>query len=125
MKFVDVGDAENWQHDEHQRVAKDKVGSEQAELGDLANVFSTWLRHRMPSHRVPFTSPPGDVGGVLLELASQRQRNDQLEDKSLQGNHGNHAQQGACEDPSFQEEHHFEEGEQHDDGSAMSDGSQD
>ena len=79
----------------------------------------------MPTHRVPFAGPPSDIGCILLELTGERQRDDQLQDESLKCNDGNHAQQSPREVPSFEEEHDFEESQEHDDSNTVCNSSKD
>ena len=43
MELVDERDAERWEHEEHQEMSKNEVGSKEAKLGDLAEKFSAWL----------------------------------------------------------------------------------
>lgn len=78
----------------------------------------------MPTHRVPFTSPPCDVGGVGLEFSGQAKGNDQLEDKALESNGRNHSKKCLCKNPTLEEEHDLPEGKQHDDRDSMSNSSE-
>ena len=119
VELVDVWDGEDWKHEEEQEVPQDEICRKHAEFRDLAEILSAWLRKRAPAHRIPFASPPSDVCRIRSELTSQSQGDDQFEDKSLQSNDSNHAQQSSCEYPSFQKEHDFKEGKQHDHSHTM------
>lgn len=124
MGLVNEWDQQGRQHDEEQEVAEDEIGSEVTQLSDLAEELTTRLRDRVPTHSVPLAGPPSDVSRVGLELTSERKTNDQLVDESLDSNDCNHAKQGLRKLESFQEEHNFEEGQEHDDGNGMGDGSE-
>lgn len=125
VDFVYVRQYNDRKHYEEDQVPEDKISRKQAEFGDLAEIFSPRLRKRVPSHIVPFPVPPGNVGGIGLELASESKGDDQLQDESLERNDCNHAKQRLREYESFEEEHDFKESEEHNDGYSMSDGSED
>ena len=61
----------------------------------------------------------------MLELTSQCQTNDQLVDESLNGNHGNHAENTTRPRPSLKEEHDLKDGKQDDNSDGVSNGSED
>lgn len=50
MSLVNVGDGNNWKHDKEKDVAEDEIAGKHSEFGDLAEEFSSRLRHRVPSH---------------------------------------------------------------------------
>lgn len=125
MELVGIGDEQNWQHEEQQDVSKDEVGSEETKLGDLAEEFTTRLGDCVPSHSVPLSSPPGNVGGVSLELTSQCQSNDELEEESLNGDDSDHTRQGSGEAETLKEHQHDEEDKENDDGNGVGNGSED
>ena len=125
VELVDVRDAKSRQEDEQNEVPEDKVGGEETQLGNLAKELTARLGHGVPAHGIPLTRPPCNVRLVRLELTSESKRDDQLEDESLERHDGDHAQESLSEDPTFQEEHHLEEGEQHEDGNTVSNGGQD
>lgn len=104
-------------------MSQNEIGSEHAELSDLAEEFTARLRNGMPSHSVPLAGPPSDIGGVSLELTSESKRDDELEEEALDGNHSNHARQGLDKTEAFQEHHDNKEGEKHDDGNSVSNSS--
>lgn len=124
MELVNIRDEQDRQMDEENHVAEDEIGGKHAQLGNLAKEFTSGLRDGMPAHGIPFTSPPSNVGGVSLELSSERQGNDQLEKEPLDGSDGNHSRQRLCKAPARQEEHDLEEGEKHDNGNGVRDGSE-
>jgi len=119
VKLVNLRDGNNGKHDEEDEVTKDKVSSKHSKLSDLAKEFTTRLRNRVPTHRVPFTGPESDVGGVSLQFSGQGQTDNELVDKSLNGGRGNHSQQGLGKVEAFQEEHDLEEDQAHNDGDSM------
>lgn len=125
MSLVDLWDGNNRQHDEKKNMAEDEIASEHSKLRDLAKEFTSGLRHRMPSHGIPFTSPESDVRRVVLEFSCQSQGDDELVDKSLNGSGSDHAKQGLGEYKTFQEEHDFENNDEHNDGHTVGDGGED
>lgn len=124
MELVHEGNAEGWQHEEKKKVTQNKVGREVTQFGDLTQELTARLRDGVPTHAVPFSSPPGDVGLIVLELTSQCQANYQLVDEPLNGNHGNHAENTTRPGPSLKEEHNLENGKQDDDSNSVGDGSE-
>ena len=102
-----------------------KVGREVPKLGDLAQELTARLRHSVPPECIPLATPPGDVGCVCSELTSQRQADDELVDESLDGHSRYHSEQCLRETPAFQEEHDFEEDQEHDDSDCMSNSGKD
>lgn len=125
VELVDEGNADGRQHDKEKDVTEDEVSGEQAKLGNLAEIFSARLRHRMPAHGIPLSCPPCDVRGVLPEFTRECQTDNQLEDEALQSDDSDHSQKGLREVPAFKEEHDFPERQKHDDGNTMSDGCED
>ena len=101
MKLVHVGNAKGRQHDEQDQMTQNEVGSEVTQFSDLTEEFTTGLRNGMPTHAVPFTGPPGNVGLVVLEFTSQGQRNNKLVDEPLNGCHGYHAENTTGPRPSL------------------------
>ena len=77
----------------------------------------------MPAHRVPLASPEGNVGRISLELASQRQRDNELDDEALNRDHGNHAEERRRELEVLQDEHDFEHDQKDNDRNGMGNGS--
>ena len=104
VELVDVWDGDDWKHEEEQEVSQDEICREHAQFGDFAKIFSTRLREGVPTHGVPFASPPSDVCRVGSELASQSKGDDQFEDESLESDNGrSFPSKSSREDPSFQE----------------------
>lgn len=124
VQHVNLGDQDEGQHQEEKNVSQHKVGGEHVQLGDLAKELTGRLRDGAPAHRVPFTRPEGNVGLVRLDLASQAERDDQLEQESLDSNNGDHAAERLGKVEAFEDEHGQEEDQEHDDGDGVSDGSQ-
>jgi len=91
MSLVNLGNRNNGQHDEENAMPEDEITSKHAKLGDFAKVFSCWLRHGMPPHRVPFTRPESDIGCVRLEFSGECQGNDELIYESLDGTCSDHS----------------------------------
>lgn len=123
MEPVRIWDQQDWKHEEEQDVPQDEVGSEEPKLGDLAKELATRLGECVPSHGVPFTSPPGDVGGIALELTSKSQRDDELEDEALDSDHSDHAGQSPRENEAFEEHQNNKEDQEHDDSNGVGNGS--
>lgn len=105
-------------------MAQDEIGGEHSKFRDLAEEFATRLRDGMPAHGIPFASPPSNVRGISLELSSEGEGDDELEEESLDGDDCDHAGQSLDETEAFQEEHDFEEGEKHDHSDSVSNSSQ-
>jgi len=93
MELVEVRNDKRWEHDEEKNVTEKEVTREETELGNLAKEFTAWLRHRVPTHVVPFTSPPGDVGSICLELTGECKRYDKLVNEALNSQSSNHAEE--------------------------------
>ena len=125
VEFVGVRDQQDRKHEEEQNVTEDKVGGEHAKLSDLAEEFTTRLRECVPAHRVPLSSPPGDVGGVSLELTGEGAGDDELEEEALNGDNSDHSRQSPGETETLEEHHDNEEDEEHEDSDRVGDGGQD
>jgi hypothetical protein len=121
MAPIGVWDQQERKHEEKQDVAEDEVGSEHAQLSDLAEEFTTRLRNRVPSHCIPFSGPPGNVGGISLELTSEGKSDDELEEESLDGDNSDHTRQRPREAEAFKEHEDNKEDEEYKDGNGMSD----
>ena len=115
MEGVDVRDQERGKHEEQQQVTQAEVRREVSQLSDLTQELTARLREAHPSHAVPFTGPPSNVGRVGSELTSEGQSNDKLVDETLDGDHSNHTRKSLGEVPAFQEVHDLEEDDEGDD----------
>ena len=62
VEFVNVRYSENGKHNEEEEMSQDEIRCKETKFGDFAQVFSTRLGQRMPSHVVPFACPPSNVG---------------------------------------------------------------
>lgn len=124
VESVNVRNQEWWCHDEKQNVTQTEVRCEVTELGNLAKEFTAGLCHRVPTHVVPFTGPPGNVGAVSPELTSQSESNDELVDETLDGHRGNHAGKTSGEIPALEEPHDLEKNDEHDDCNSVGNTSQ-
>src|SRR5690242_1419008 len=125
VELVGIGDHQDWEHKEKQDVSQDEIGSEEPKFGDLAEEFTARLGECVPSHGVPFTGPPGNVGSVGLELTSERKCDDELEEETLDGHHSDHTGKRPRETETFQEHHDHKEYQEHDDSDGVGDGSKD
>ena len=125
VKLVNVWDEESWNHEEEQQMSQAEISGKVTKLGNLAEEFTTWLRHTVPSHRVPFTGPPSDVGSVSAELTSESESDDELVDETLDGHNSNHTQKSLGEVPSFQEEHDLKDNDEHEYGDTVGNGGED
>lgn len=124
MELVNVWDAEGRKHQEENYMAQNKVGSKVAKFSNLTEELATRLRHRVPTHVVPLSCPPSDIGLVMLEFSGQCERDDQFVDKSLNGSHGNHSKNTARPIEGFQKEHDLEDREKHYYSNTMGDSSE-
>ena len=104
-------------------MSQDKVTRKHTQFRDLAEEFTTGLRHRVPAHIVPLARPPSNIGRIRLELTRKRKSDDELEDETLEGDNSDHAEERFGEVEAFEEEHHFEERQKHDDRDTVGDGS--
>jgi len=93
VKLVEVRNDKRREHDEEKNVTKEEITREETKLGNLAKEFTARLRHRVPTHVVPFTSPPGDVCSICLELTSECKRYNKLIDEALNSQSSNHAEE--------------------------------
>lgn len=91
MEGVDIGDGKGREHGEQENVAKEEVIGEITEFGDLAQEFTSGLRKRVPTHVIPFSGPPSNIGLIVLEFTSQCERNDHLVDESLESHGSDHS----------------------------------
>ena len=119
MELIGIGNQQDRKHKEEQDMSQNEIGSEESKLGDFAKEFTARLGECVPSHRVPFTSPPGNVGGVSLELTSESKGDDELEEETLNGDHSDHASKSPRETEAFQEHHDNEEDQKHDDSNGV------
>lgn len=125
VELIHVRNAQGRQHDKQNEVTQDKVRREITQFGNLAKELTARLGHGVPSHAVPFSSPPSDVGLIMLELTSQGQGDDELVDEPLDGSHGDHTKNTPGPRPALEEKHDLENGKQDDHGNGMCDGSKD
>ena len=100
-------------------MTEDKVAGKQTEFDNLAQEFTARLRHRVPTHVIPFTRPPCNVGIVASELTGQSKSDDELVDKALDSDHGNHTEDCSGKIEVLEEEHDFKHDEEHDDRDGM------
>jgi len=109
VDLVDHGNQESWKHDEEENVSEDEIACEVAQLGDFAKELAAGLRYAVPTHAVPFASPPSNVGRVRLEFTSQGQADNEFVNKALNREHCDHTKKGLGKAEAFEEEHDFEE----------------
>ena len=125
MDLVRPWNDERNNHEEHDEVAEQEVGPKKAKLCDFAQEFASWLRHRVPSHAVPFAGPPSNVCGVTLEFPCEGQGNDQLVNEALNGNGSDDTNENLGETETFENHEDLEEYEQDDDRNSVSNRSKD
>jgi len=125
MEGVDVRDQERRKHEEQQQVTQAEVRREVSQLSDLTQELTARLREAHPSHAVPFTGPPSNVGRVGSELTSEGQSNDKLVDETLDRERGDHADKHLGEAPSLKEEHDLPHDDKDNNGDGVSDSGQD
>lgn len=125
MTLVNVWNTQGRKHENQDDMAEDEVSSKHAEFSDLAEEFTARLRQRMPTHAVPFTSPPGNVSIILSEFSCQGKANDEFEDKSLDGSDSNHSSKCTAEREALKEKHDFKEDEEADNSESVGNGSED
>lgn len=121
VELVGVGNGQSRQHKEKNDVTQDEIGSEVTQLGNLAQEFTARLGEGVPTHVVPFTSPPSDVGLIVLELTGKGERNNQLVDEALDGHGGDHARDSSRPAEGLQDEQNLEEDKQNDDSNSVGD----
>ena len=125
VTLVGVRNQQDRKHEEEKDVTKDKVCGEEAQLGDLAEELTTRLRDRVPSHGVPLSCPPGNVGSVSLELTSESKSDDKLEHESLDSDNSDHTRQSSGEAEALEEHEHNEEDKEDKDSDSVSNSGQD
>lgn len=88
MQLVEERDQGRWRQNDQENVTKQKIRGPQGHFHDLHNELAGWLGHGRPSEAttIPFTSPPRLVGLVVLELAGQKDSNEDLLNGPLDGN---------------------------------------
>lgn len=108
-------------------MASDEVGRVQSHFDNLDDELSSGLTKNVRSQATvePDTSPPSSVGFVMLEFTRQEDGNQKLEDESLNGDDGNHAQNDVRSVPHLEPPHEFEEGNETNDSTKVGDGSHD
>jgi len=124
MELVRIRNQQDWKHEEEKDMSQNEVGGEHSQLSNLAEEFTTRLADSVPSHGVPFTSPPSDIGGIGLEFSSKGERDDELEDESLNSDHSNHTGQSPREAEALEEHEDHEEDKEDNDGDGVSNSSQ-
>ena len=124
MEGVDVRDQERGKHEEQQQVTQAEVRREVSQLSDLTQELTARLREAHPSHAVPFTGPPSNVGRVGSELTSEGQSNDKLVDETLDRERGDHANKHLGEAPSLKEKHDLPHDDKDNNGDGVSDSGQ-
>jgi hypothetical protein len=71
---------------------------------------------------VPLSSPPSAIGFIVLELSTQHAGDQHLEQGSLDGNCGNHAQHSVRDIPQLDEPQELEEPDETDNAQDVSNG---
>jgi hypothetical protein len=121
MEGVDIGNGEGWEHDKQKNMAEEEIVGEITEFSDLAQEFTSRLRECVPSHVVPFSSPPCNIGLIVFEFTSQCERNDDLVYEALESHRSDHSRDGSGPAEGFKEEHGEEQKQEDNNGNSMSD----
>lgn len=95
----------------------DEVASEERHLGQLDDEFTSRLGPRRRAHTasVPFSGPPRAVDLVVLVFSRDTDRDEDLEDASLDRNGRDETEDGVTEIPPLENPKEFEEGDHADD----------
>ena len=80
MQAVDVGYKDGWGKQKEQEVACEEIGTPERQLDDFDDELASRLRHGVvaESSSVPLSCPPCPVGLVVLELAGEEDRDEDL-----------------------------------------------
>jgi len=94
---VGVRDQDGRREHEQQNVSQQDITTPETHLDDLDDEFTSGLRHDMVAETTagPFTSPPGQVGLVVLELSGEEHGNENLVDGALDGDDGDQSEDGV------------------------------
>ena len=105
MNTIDVGYQQRWGKHEQQKVAEQNIGAPQRQFDDLHNKLASRLRHcmRAKSTAIPTTRPPRAVRLLVLELTGEEYRDEDLLDRTLNGDNGNDAEHGMRRIPELEE----------------------
>lgn len=106
MNAVRVRDEDRRSEDDEEDVASDEVSGEEAHLNELDDKLAHRLAHRSVGTKrpvVPNTRPPGAVRLIVLELAREEDRNEDLEERPLDGDDREHAEEGVRGLPRLEE----------------------
>ena len=90
---------------EQQKVSNQEIARPKTELDHLDDVLASGLAERVRAEAaaVPFTGPPRAVGLVVLELAGEEDRDEDLVDRTLDEDDDDEAEHGVRDVPELEE----------------------
>jgi hypothetical protein len=123
VKGVEAGNEGGDGEDEEEEVTGEEVGSEERELDNFADHLTTGLSPGGSAHAatVPLARPPSAVDLVVLVLARDEDRDENLEDRALDGDRRDNTEHGVADLPPFEDPEELEEGDHSDDGTEVGD----
>lgn len=123
MDLVHERDDERQRDEEQQDVANQEVRTPKRQLDDLDHELAGRLAERMRSQApaVPLARPPRAVRLIVLELPRQEHGDEDLEDRTLDEDDGDHAQYSMRCVPQLEEPQELEEADHADEGQRMRD----
>ena len=108
MQAVDVRHQDWRSQEEQENVTHEEVRAPERKLDDLHDELACRLRHRMrpETTAVPLARPPRAVRLVVLELAREEDRDEDLVDRALDEDDRDEAEDGVRNVPELQEPLH-------------------
>ena len=105
MEAVNIWYQDRRGEDEKKDMARQEVRAPQRQLDDLHNELTRGLRHgvRAEAAAVPLARPPRAVRLLVLELTGEEYRDEDLLDRTLNGDNGNDAEHGMRRIPELEE----------------------
>lgn len=125
MEGVDIGNGEGREHGKQENMAKEEIVGEITKFSDFAQELTSRLRKGVPTHAVPFSGPPCNIGLIVLEFTGQSEGNDHLVEEALESHSSDHARDGSGPAEGFQEEHGQEDDEEDNHSDGMGNSSKD
>ena len=105
MEAVNIWYQDRRGEDEKKDMARQEVRAPQRQLDDLHDELARGLRHRVAAKApsVPLSGPPRPIRLVVLELAGEEDRDENLVHCPLDENNTNEAEHRVCDVPQLQE----------------------
>ena len=105
MEPVEVWDENGRCEHEKKEVAKKEITAPERQFNNLHDEFSRGLRHHMGAQTatIPTTGPPSHVALVMLEFSRKEDRDENLVDGPLNGNHSDKSENCMGSVPSLEE----------------------